>query len=179
MKSFLQLIGEVAKAVSPADKEFVALHRIAKTQKVAWPSAQFDGGTVKDHSKLSEPSDATGIKADIEKETPVTESWKQYLDEGKYPDKYDHIASLTSDDAPERLKELRNKDDQKKIKDFVKSKHWKEVDKKHTSNGEQMAGGHVDDDFHSAFKKWHKETHGTEHKSFALKDEKGVHKAEF
>lgn len=88
-------------------------------------------------------------------------------DEHGFPDDRDHIASLTSDPPVERISEL-HKDHQKKIRAFVKSKHWKEVDKKHTDphTGEKHAGGHVDDDFHKAFKKWHKETHGTVHKPF-------------
>jgi hypothetical protein len=61
-----------------------------------------------------------------------------------------------------------HKDHQKKVKAFVKSSHWKEVDKKHTDpkTGEKHVGGHVDDDTMHAFHKWHKETHGTEHKPF-------------
>lgn len=87
-----------------------------------------------------------------------------HIIEGKdgFPDHHDHIASLTSDGQAERMHEM-PKEHQKKIKAFVKSKHWKAVDKKHTDphTGEMNAGGHVDDDFHAAYKKWHKETHGT------------------
>lgn len=79
MKTYKQLISEVATAKSPADKEFVALHKIAKTQRVAYPEHQFKGGTEKDHTKLATPANDTGINDEVEKEKPKTiGEWREY-----------------------------------------------------------------------------------------------------
>jgi ribosomal protein L24 len=91
--------------------------------------------------------------------------------EEKAPASSDHhyIASLVHDlpnhDGTTAMNAL-PKEHKEKIKAFRKSAHWKAVDKKHTDphTGEQHAGGHVDDDIHKAFHKWHKETYGTKHK---------------
>jgi DNA-directed RNA polymerase alpha subunit len=68
MKSYKQIIHEVAPPVSPGDKEFVALHPVTKKQFVRWPEHQFKGGTKKDHTKTAVASDATGMETQAEKE---------------------------------------------------------------------------------------------------------------
>lgn len=94
----------------------------------------------------------------------IVESVDELLNENE---DHDYVSWAASDGTANSLHDL-HKDHQKKVKAFVKSSHWKEVDKKHTDpkTGEKHAGGHVDDDTIHAFHKWHKETHGTEHKPF-------------
>lgn len=70
MKTYNELINEVAAPQSPADKEFVALHRVRKYQAVNYPEHQFKGGTEKDHTKLTTPSNETGVETEVEKEKP-------------------------------------------------------------------------------------------------------------
>lgn len=82
MKTYKQIINEVAAAQSPADKEFVALHRIAKKGHPVATEVQFKGGTEKDHTKLSKPSDETGAESAVEKEKPKTlGEWRDHLEE--------------------------------------------------------------------------------------------------
>jgi hypothetical protein len=94
----------------------------------------------------------------------IVESVDELLNENE---DHDYVSWAASDGTANSLHDL-HKDHQKKVKAFVKSSHWKEVDKKHTDpkTGEKHVGGHVDDDTMHAFHKWHKETHGTEHKPF-------------
>lgn len=70
MKTYKELVNEVAAACSPSDKEFVALHKIVKSQRVAYPEHQFKGGTKKDESKISHMSNETGNADAVEKEKP-------------------------------------------------------------------------------------------------------------
>lgn len=85
-KTYNQLVNEVAPAVSPADKEFVALHRVRKYQAVNYPEHQFKGGTEKDHTKLSVPSDETGIETEAknEKPKPLGEDWRVAISESAH-----------------------------------------------------------------------------------------------
>lgn len=73
MKTFKQLISEVARAQSPADKEFVALHPVSKKQFVKYPEGQFKGTTHKDTSKEAHMSNVTGMEDEVEKEKPLGE----------------------------------------------------------------------------------------------------------
>lgn len=79
MKTFKQILSEVARAQSPADKEFVALHPVDKKQFVRWPESQFKGTTKKDESKMAHPSNETGVEDEIKKEKPLGE---EVLEEG-------------------------------------------------------------------------------------------------
>jgi hypothetical protein len=83
MKTYNELINEVAAPQSPADKEFVALHRVRKYQAVNYPEHQFKGGTEKDHTKLTVPSNETGVETEVEKEKPrQLGEWREHrLDE--------------------------------------------------------------------------------------------------
>lgn len=85
-KTYNQLINEVAPAVSPADKEFVALHRVRKYQAVNYPEHQFKGGTEKDHTKLTVPSNETGVESEVEAEKPkpLGESWRVFVSESAH-----------------------------------------------------------------------------------------------
>lgn len=74
MKTYNEMLSEVARAVSPSDKEFIGLHKIKKTSFLNTPEHQFKGGTKKDKSKLAEPSDDTGVETEVKKERPVGES---------------------------------------------------------------------------------------------------------
>ena len=73
MKTYKQLVAEVAAYVSPADKEFRALHKVQKVGHPVASSAQFKSDVNKDESKLAHPSDATGIETEVEKEKPKGE----------------------------------------------------------------------------------------------------------
>jgi hypothetical protein len=154
MKKFLELVNEVAKAVSPADKEFVALHRIVKTQRVAYPEHQFKGGTEKDHTKLTTPSNETGMEDAVAKEKPVMESWKEYLEEATPDSK-----GLTSRHLEKALHnggytgcKIKSS---KFVKDAGKSGHQYHVTFHDDVDGHES--GHI----------------------YVKKDEKGVHKADF
>lgn len=73
MKTFKQLVAEVATHVSPADKEFRALHKVQKVGHPVATGAQFKPNVNKDESKLAHPSDLTGVETDVKKETPGQE----------------------------------------------------------------------------------------------------------
>lgn len=73
MKTFKQLVNEVAAHQSPADKEFRALHKVQKTNHPVATEAQFKGGTKKDQSKLAHTSNETGMVDDVKKEQPIQE----------------------------------------------------------------------------------------------------------
>lgn len=73
MKTYKQLVAEVAAYVSPADKEFRALHRVQKVGHPVAAGVQFKPNANKDESKLAHPSDATGIETEVEKEKPKGE----------------------------------------------------------------------------------------------------------
>jgi hypothetical protein len=87
MKTFKQMISEVARAVSPADKEFVALHKIEKKQFTKNPEHQFKGGTKKDHTKLADQSNDTGMVDDVKTQHPAGST--DDLDEARF----DHRAA--------------------------------------------------------------------------------------
>ena len=102
MKNYRDLINEVASAQSPADKEFVALHKIIKKQFVDYPEHQFKGGVGKDHTKLSVPSNETGMDDDVEKEKPKQlGEWRQHLDELKTFGKVGHLKEESVDESQE------------------------------------------------------------------------------
>lgn len=77
MKTYKQLVAEVAAYVSPADKEFRALHRVKKVSHPVATGVQFKPNVNKDESKLAHPSDATGIETEVEKEKPLEESVRE------------------------------------------------------------------------------------------------------
>lgn len=86
MKTYKQIISEVAPAVSPADKEFVAMHPVTKKQFVRWPENQFKGGTAKDHSKLAKPDPNGEMQAQADREKPnVSESFRALEESKKNP----------------------------------------------------------------------------------------------
>lgn len=81
MSRFKEILAEVARAQSPGDKEFVALHKVEKKQFVQYPETQFKGGTEKDHSKMAHPSNETGVESDVEKEKPLGESLEEVVEQ--------------------------------------------------------------------------------------------------
>jgi hypothetical protein len=78
MKTYRNLINEVARAQSPSDKEFVAIHRVMKKDHPVATEAQFKGGTEKDETKLSHPSNETGVETAVAQERPLGESWRAH-----------------------------------------------------------------------------------------------------
>lgn len=81
MKNLHKILAEMTQAQSPADKAFVALHPVKKTEFVDYPETQFKATTKKDHSKMVQPSNATGMEDDIEKEKPKAVAEAEQIDE--------------------------------------------------------------------------------------------------
>ena len=110
---FMDALNEIARAQSPADKEFVALHPVEKKEIVKYPEHQFKGGTgvKKDKSKLTHSSNATGMVDDIAKEKPVAED-------------FDAIAEcvLTEKKDREAAMDEKNKKRAEKVRDQMRQK---------------------------------------------------------
>lgn len=103
MKTFKQVLAEIATAKSPADKEFVALHTTTKKQFTKHPETQFKGGTKKDHSKAAGPSNATGMEDDVNATKPVHESEDEY--------------------SPHKANRFNSKEEAQKVVDKLRAKH--------------------------------------------------------